>query len=327
MGLMHRIANSVIKKFISQRQLMAGIVVGMALLLIGAAGLRYTSSDNFCMSCHVHPRADSTWTLSTHHKNTSGVVVHCTECHLPPGGIHHLSEKARMGVRDFYSNWFKDTDKINWDERAALYNAHNYTYDSSCIRCHAELYSDSLSAKGVKAHKHYESTSDEVYCINCHKGVGHFREAEMIADTDTVRRTRPVARVSTGSELESYTETIPGTDVNFEMVAVPGGSFMIGSPENEPLRKQDEGPRHEVALSPFWIGETEVTWNEFRAYFDETSQPARDTLSEYSEYAADTSSVDTRTGPTPKYGSSDIGGWVSAYSMTWHAANEYCKWL
>ncbi len=312
-----------------RRQLLAGMAVGVAAVLLALAGLRYTSSSDFCVSCHVHPAADSSWTLSTHYKNESGVVVHCSECHLPPAGLYQLSEKARMGIRDVFSTLFKDTDKIDWFERSALYNARHYTYDSSCRRCHAELYSAGLTAKGVEAHKHYEGQGDKpdkLRCINCHKAVGHYRGETLIADAAAApRRTRPANRPGTGEEFKGYTETIPGTDVTFEMTAIPGGIFLMGSPEDEPLRKQDEGPQHEVALSPFWIGETEVTWNEFRAYFDETSQPARrDTLT---GYQPDTGDVDTRTGPTPKYGSSDIGGWEAAYSMTYHAAVEYCKWL
>ena len=306
-------------------QLLAGMVVGMAAVLLALAGLRYTSSNSFCISCHVHPGADSTWTLSTHYKNESGVVVHCSECHLPPPGLYHLSEKARMGVRDVFSMLFRDTDKIDWLERSALYNARHYTYDSSCIRCHAELYSTGLTDKGVEAHKHYESQRDQLRCINCHKGAGHYRQETLVAETAEAPGRPPSIRPETDNGFKSYTAKIPGTDVTFEMVAIPGGVFLMGSPEDEPLRKPDEGPQHEVALSPFWIGETEVTWNEFRAYFDETSQPARkDTLA---GYEPDTGDVDTRTGPTPKYGSSDIGGWEAAYSMTHHAATEYCKWL
>lgn len=326
MALFSRLVSKLSIFFSSRRQQLAGAVIGVAAVLLALAGLRYTSSDQFCVSCHVHPMADSSWTLSTHYKNESGVVVHCYECHLPPAGLYHLTEKARMGFRDAFSTLFKDTDKIDWVERSALYNAHHYTYDNSCRRCHAELYSVGLTDKGVEAHKHYEAQEDKLRCINCHKAVGHFQEEVPVADaTEAPRRQQPVNRPETAGSFKSYTETIPGTDVTFEMVAIPGGAFKIGSPDNEPLRSQDEGPQHEVALSPFWIGETEVTWNEFRAYFAETSQPARkDTLS---GYEPDTSEVDTRTGPTPKYGSSDIGGWESAYSMTHHAATEYCKWL
>ena len=51
----------------------------------------------------------------------------------------------------------------------------------------------------------------------------------------------------------SYVEEIPNTEVKFEMVAVPGGTFTMGSPDNEPGRDADEGPRHAVKVAPFWI--------------------------------------------------------------------------
>jgi formylglycine-generating enzyme required for sulfatase activity len=62
---------------------------------------------------------------------------------------------------------------------------------------------------------------------------------------------------------KSYTEKIPESDVTFDMVAVPPGTFTMGSPANEPGRKPDEGPQHEVKIRPFWIGKCEVTWDEF----------------------------------------------------------------
>ena len=311
--------------------LISGIIAGIIVMVAGIYGLHYTSADSFCISCHVHPVSDSTWVISSHVNNKSGVTVHCVECHLPPKGIYHLSEKARMGFRDAFSMLVKNTDKIDWVERSALYNAHSYTYDSSCTACHANLYSLGLSQKGVDAHRHYEESEDKIYCINCHIAVGHYREVE-IASSDSIRvpeRKRKSVSID-GAELSGYTETIPGTDVTFEMVAVPGGTFTMGSPEDEPYRENDEGPRREVTLNPFWIGETEVTWNEFRAYFNETSQPARkdkDSGYEVDTIAVDTTAVDAATGPTPKYGSSDIGGWQAAYSMTYHAATKYCEWL
>lgn len=311
---------------VSRTQLLAGLLLGFLIVAGMSAGMHYTSTSRFCVSCHVHPRADSTWTMSSHYKNKSGVVVHCHECHLPPSGLYRVTEKARMGLRDVAGMIFKDTDKIDWDERAALYNARHYTYDSACMRCHADLYSLGLSQKGIEAHQHYEKTVGEVNCINCHKAVGHYREEAILVASDSLpQRERPMRRHSGEGSLRSYTETIPGTEVTFEMVAVPGGVFLMGSPEDEPFRNRDEGPRHEVSLSPFWIGETEVTWNEFQAYFNEMGRPAaKDTVS---GYLADTSGVDGISGPTPKYGSLATGGWEAAYSMTHHAAMKYCEWL
>ena len=65
------------------------------------------------------------------------------------------------------------------------------------------------------------------------------------------------------SEMRPYSETIPGTNVKFEMMPVPGGEFVMGSPATEPGRAPDEGPPHPVQIRPFWIGKFEVTWDEY----------------------------------------------------------------
>ena len=61
---------------------------------------------------------------------------------------------------------------------------------------------------------------------------------------------------------------IPGTSVGFEMTLVPGGTFLMGSPEDQPNRKPDEGPQFEVKLDSFWIGTHEVTFEEYNIFRD-----------------------------------------------------------
>lgn len=51
-----------------------------------------------------------------------------------------------------------------------------------------------------------------------------------------------------------------------EMVVVPAGSFMMGSPSSEEGRQGDEGPQHLVTIgSPFAVGVYEVTFAEWEA--------------------------------------------------------------
>jgi formylglycine-generating enzyme required for sulfatase activity len=51
-----------------------------------------------------------------------------------------------------------------------------------------------------------------------------------------------------------------------EMVVAPAGSFTMGSPENEPGRKDNEGPLHEVTIDrPFAVGRFPVTFAEWDA--------------------------------------------------------------
>ena len=35
---------------------------------------------------------------------------------------------------------------------------------------------------------------------------------------------------------------------------ISGGTFTMGSPDSEQGRKEDEGPQHQVKISPFWMG-------------------------------------------------------------------------
>ena len=56
-----------------------------------------------------------------------------------------------------------------------------------------------------------------------------------------------------------------------EMVVVPAGSFMMGSPASEEGRWDDEGPVHRVTISElFAVGKYEVTRGEFGQFMDAT---------------------------------------------------------
>ena len=55
------------------------------------------------------------------------------------------------------------------------------------------------------------------------------------------------------------TFVLPG-DAEIEMVWIEPGTFMMGSPEDEPGRWDNEGPLHEVTITRgFWLGKYELT--------------------------------------------------------------------
>jgi formylglycine-generating enzyme required for sulfatase activity len=126
-------------------------------------------------------------------------------------------------------------------------------------------------------------------------------------------------------KFESFTEKIPGTNVSFEMVALPGGTYNMGSPESEQLRKPDEGPLRKVSVSKFWIAKTEVTWDEYLAFFRATGSQGRT-----EGQVIVKKNVDAISGATPPWGAPDQGwgkGSRPAITMSWHAASVYCQWL
>jgi formylglycine-generating enzyme required for sulfatase activity len=77
------------------------------------------------------------------------------------------------------------------------------------------------------------------------------------------------AQNDTSKDFTSYTQNIPGTDVSFKMIAIPAGTFRMGSPENEKGHRADEGSATEVKLNAFWMEEHEVTYDEFVLFLDE----------------------------------------------------------
>jgi formylglycine-generating enzyme required for sulfatase activity len=56
----------------------------------------------------------------------------------------------------------------------------------------------------------------------------------------------------------SFQENL-GNGVLLEMIAIPGGTFLMGSPENEAERLDREGPQHQVTVKPFYMGKFTVT--------------------------------------------------------------------
>ncbi len=56
-----------------------------------------------------------------------------------------------------------------------------------------------------------------------------------------------------------------GDGIGLEMVLIPGGSFLMGSPEDELERNDDESPQHSVTIQPFCLGKYPVTQAQWKA--------------------------------------------------------------
>lgn len=119
-----------------------------------------------------------------------------------------------------------------------------------------------------------------------------------------------------GQKDKTYTQKIPGSAVTFTLVAVPGGKFTLGS--KSILADSDESPTVELELSPFWIGEHEVTFAEWDAYFKDASIPQ-------------VKNMDGVTRATPQYIDLTWGMGRDpnhpVNSLSQQAALMYCRWL
>ncbi len=129
-------------------------------------------------------------------------------------------------------------------------------------------------------------------------------------------------------DFKHYTQKIGGSTQVYDMVAIPGGEFEMGSPATEKGHQEDEGPQHKVKIEPFWMGKYEVIWDLYDLYAFknmEKEMAARNPDPDKSVLKTDAS-----TRPSPPYVDMSFGMGRENYpaiNMTQYAAIYFCKWL
>jgi len=105
-------------------------------------------------------------------------------------------------------------------------------------------------------------------------------------------------------EAKFFTENLPG-GITIDMIAIPGGSFVMGSPSTEKERLDFEGPQHNVTVAPFFMGKYEVTQAQWRA-------------------VAGLAKVNIDLNPNPSYFKGDD---LPVENVSWYEAVEACARL
>ncbi|MFN9986309.1 MAG: formylglycine-generating enzyme family protein [Pirellula sp.] len=141
----------------------------------------------------------------------------------------------------------------------------------------------------------------------------------------------PFVKLADGTFMVPYTQTVESTDIRFEMIPIPGGEFVMGSPAEEAGRTDDEGPQFTVKTEPFWMAKTELTWAEYKTFmksYDIFKRLSRQGVRK----AKNLAQSDAITVPTPLYEPSHTYEYGDdpqqpAVTMTQYAAKQYTKWL
>ena len=259
---------------------LAGLVVGFSLMIAFNYMWVNSSKNESCMACHFHPESDASWKQSYHYNNDSGVMTDCAACHLPPkGSFEYVKAKISIGVKDLWAYMTKNPEDMDWSINSELEHAQTIVYNESCKACHVNIFPNGITDEGVTAHLYYEENEEKLnlQCISCHLDAGHYNpnyKHEALTSAP-VTSGEIYAEATPVTSFENFTETIPGTSASINMIAIPGGSFKMGSPENEPFRNADESPQRNVTVSPFFMGELEVTWDQYWAFFNETMSEGR----------------------------------------------------
>ena len=125
------------------------------------------------------------------------------------------------------------------------------------------------------------------------------------------------------SETNQPGDTFKDCDMCPEMVVVPAGSFMMGSPETEDGWRDREGPLHLVRIGkPFAVGRFEVTRDQFDAFVRESGY----SVGPYC-WIYENEKWDKRSGVSyvnPEFSQS---GDHPVVCMDWADAKAYSQWL
>jgi formylglycine-generating enzyme required for sulfatase activity len=112
-----------------------------------------------------------------------------------------------------------------------------------------------------------------------------------------------------------------------EMVALPAGEFMMGSPESELERREPEGrPRRVLIPSHFAIGRFEITMDEFSAFVADSKMA----VGEQCRKIVGVNGATARWGPSEasfRQPGFEVTGKHPVVCISWHDAQAYVAWL
>ena len=116
-----------------------------------------------------------------------------------------------------------------------------------------------------------------------------------------------VHKIANTVKTQYFTEPLEGLGdaLALDMVLVPAGKFIMGSPDDESERDESEGPLHEVTLRSFFMGRYPVTQAQWKA-------------------VAAIDKIEMDLDPDP---SNFKGANLPVEQVSWYEAVEFCKRL
>lgn len=159
--------------------LIAGIVVGVALIVVPHVGMKVTSTTEFCVSCHSMETVYEEYKQSVHFQNASGVRAECHDCHIPndlPGMIKRKLEASNDIYQTFIAHSIDTPEKFE-AKRAELAEREwarmKENNSATCRSCHDYDSMDHAKQNPEAARQMQIAAKDNQSCIDCHKGIAH----------------------------------------------------------------------------------------------------------------------------------------------------------
>lgn len=259
-----------------------GVVIGWITLGGTAAVMHYTSSTEFCVSCHTMEIPYEEYEGSIHFTNAKGIRAECADCHIPSDPIGYVITKIRAS-KDIYHEFVTgkiDTEEKYEEHRMAMAEtvwSHMRANDSAtCRSCHTfdamDTYEQSEDA--MKMHEYAQEHNQT--CIDCHKGVAHFApEPEMDSE-------------AFDNLLAVTNNTSPEAKVVYPIESIEMGDFGTINPTTELHVIDTEGTARTVELHAYQMKGAEQV-----LYFGEGQRAIVAMLSEAGQAALKTGEYKT----------------------------------
>lgn len=163
------------------------LAIAIVFILITLAGvftfhetIEFTSTNEFCTSCHSMKQNYIEYKTSLHYKNAYGVRAECRDCHIPENNPIDFMKAKMGGLGDIYSEFVsKDIDTPAKFEANRLRMAEDVwkmmkaTNSAPCKSCHAYSAMDHAKQSPAAAAAMTPAAAKDMNCIECHKGIVH----------------------------------------------------------------------------------------------------------------------------------------------------------
>ena len=157
----------------------AVLFVSMILMAGGAAGLAWTNTEGFCISCHeMRDNVYAEFKGTIHDKNRTGVRAICSDCHVPRQPVAMIVRKFEATFELYHKAVGSISTKEKFEAKRyelakRVWTRMKETDSLECRNCHH----DDAMATELQSEKtqrrHAKGKTEGKTCIDCHFGIAH----------------------------------------------------------------------------------------------------------------------------------------------------------
>ena len=148
-----------------------------------------TNTMDFCVSCHeMEENVYAEYKQTVHYQNRTGVRATCSDCHVPDPWVHKITRKIQASNELLHKVLGTiDTPEKFENKRLSLaknvWKAMKETDSRECRNCHSWDAMKTAKQKRRATKRHKAAQSENLTCIDCHKGIAH-RAVHKLLDED-----------------------------------------------------------------------------------------------------------------------------------------------